>query len=376
MNVDIEIKYHYINDLLKSTIYLYTVDNDIMIAKFKIIKELGRGTIGTVFLLEKTKTNKKILFPIFNEDYYVIKIANEDCYDDFQDEINGTIALFKKNNISYRYNPIVYGNIGDIENCMCCIFPFVGSYNLEKSLKKKLIKDNNIKMKILTEIIQDLRKFKNIIHGDLKSANIVLENSTPTIIDFGLIRSTMDPGQIISTVYCTSPESLFTNNYNNILIKDEIKQIDFSKHDYFGLFVIIIDIFIRHGFWSNFCTYTASKLGISYDILSQHKSSDIYVYIWYQFNKMQPLEGIWKRLIEEIEKRNPILSRLKTSSQFLEFNDFFDIYLKPSMYLEKTSNIDSITTIMKAVLSSLILINPYNRPSYDIILESIIRIHF
>jgi serine/threonine protein kinase len=358
--VNIEIKYKN-GEIINSTIYIYY--KKLNIAKFKIIESLGKGTIGHVFLINKIYSD----IPIFPESNYVIKISNPKCMNEMIEEIYNTYHLFEKNKIIHGYYPLLCGPIMNHEN-MGAIYPFVGSYNLEKVNNLQYIKDEDTNISIISQILDQMKEFKNIIHCDMKSSNIVIyNNSIATVIDFGLIRSTKNPGEIISTVYATSPESLFTTKYKDIINNEEYKMIDFSKHDYIGLFGIVIDIFVKYGLWNNLCNYVTNILSISSSTIAQLESSDIYIYIWYKFNPHQTLSDIYMKLIKEIEKRNPQL----VNKPYLTFEEFFNIYITKNIYpkYDKAAISGKKLELLKNFLIKLILIDPMERPSIKELME-------
>lgn len=308
-------------NIINNHIILFS--NDLSI-KYKIINYLGKGTVGQVYMLEPVifYTNKK----------YVIKISKLDCQEDLKKEVESMEYYFKKYNIKHVFYPLFWGNFNNL-NAVGIIYPYLGFYNLEK-IKKicyKINWENNIK--IINQLINQLINLKNIIHGDLKSSNVVIDfiqnNITASIIDFGLIKHKKSKKNIISTNYITSPESLLSlNKYSNCI--DYIDSVDFSKHDYYGLFTIILDLFLKDSYWAIINSYIVDQLKINSNYIIKHEAIDIFGYTFYKFfyNNHQDLpHDIYKKLIYKIEITYPIIS----SKQFYYFDKFYKLYIEPNI---------------------------------------------
>jgi serine/threonine protein kinase len=284
---------------------------------FKIIKYIGKGSVGKVYMIESVD-NLKV---------FVIKISNPYCEEDLINEIELIESYFEENKIIYPSYPVYYGFFKKLE-CVGAIYPFVGFYNLEKikSIDYKIGFTHNIQ--IIKQLIDQMIGFKNILHCDIKSSNIVIDikqhNITTTIIDFGLMKSKQSKNDIISTNYITSPESLLTNHPFNVCLVD-IKDLNLEKHDYYGLFTVIINLFVKKSFWSYLYQYLID-LNFNNEFIRTHESSSIYVYVWFKFfykNKSYITNKSLFNLIEHIESIYQNIS-LKN---FLDYDSFFEVYI-------------------------------------------------
>lgn len=285
---------------------------------YKIIKFLGKGTVGQVYLLKE----------ITNDRSLIIKISNVTYNQELQDEVLTMICHFNTYNIDHIYQPIFYGEFDNLK-AYGVVFPFLGFYNLEqiKELNYKISWKNNIA--IIKQIINQLINLKNIIHGDLKSANVVINNEnaevTATIIDFGLIKLKSCKSNLISTNYITSPESLLSLEKNNDCI-NSINDIDLSKHDHYGLFSIILDLFLKKKYWNILTSYLVNNTTIKYEYIFKHKSIAVMCYVYYKFfyNNKTDLPNIsYQNLINKIEINYTGLDEIK----LLNFDDFFEKYI-------------------------------------------------
>ena len=307
------------------------------IIHFKILNLLGKGSVGSVYLL------------VENKNYFIIKIANKDCNEYLLDEIQTIKKLFKKYEIINRSYPKFYGEIG---NNIGIIYPYFGFYNL-KSIKSTNYNINNKhKIQIIRQIIEQMITFNNVIHCDINSSNIVIDikfdRIISTIVDFGLMKENKE--NIISSCYITSPESLLTLDKYKSCISD---YINIMKHDYYGLFSIIIDLFSRKTFWSNMIFYFTNIIGIDCNIFNSEDCKYIFVYCWYKFyySSIDELpNNTFKKLISSIEEN------IINKDNFISFDIFID-------------NIEIENKYMRDFLKKLIHFNPDQRPSLDELLD-------
>jgi serine/threonine protein kinase len=215
-------------------------------------------------------------------------------------------------------------------NAYGAIYPYLGFYNLDKikSIKYKISWIHNIS--IIKQLIKQVDSFTNIIHGDLKPPNVVLDirdnRAVATIVDFGLIKKKKDKFGIISTNYVSSPESILTLKEYSVY-KDPDEIIDCSKHDYFGLFCICLNLFLEKSYWSIFSKYILDVFKVSNDYLLEHKAVLLFVYAWYKFfytSINQLPSQSFKNLITYIEKTK-VTSEIKNN--FLSWDNFFNNYV-------------------------------------------------
>jgi len=317
-------------DIINNHIILFDSENDLFDSnndpkvKYKIINYLGRGTVGQVYLLESInfKSDKK----------YIIKISNSECQKDLKNEVELIEYYFDKFDINHNSYPIFWGYFNNL-NAIGVIYPYLGFYNLEKikKINYKINWNNNIL--IIKQLINQLIGLKQIIHGDLKAANIVIDiidnNFKATIIDFGLIKKKSSKRNIISTNYITSPESLLSlDRYCRCVEFDD--PIIFSKHDYYGLYTIILDLFLKNGYWYIFSSYMTDHLKVASNHILKHEAIDIFGYAYYKFfyndTKDLPYQTL-KNLIYKIEINYPNIS----TKQFYDFDKFFKSYIEPNI---------------------------------------------
>ncbi len=323
--VDFLIKDFDINstNIINSKLELFTETNNI-VSSFKITNFLGKGTIGQVYLIENE--HKK----------YVIKISNDKCHNDLFNELDLIRTYFSKGKIVHKAYPIYFGNFINL-NAFAIIYQYLGFYNLEKikSINYKITFNYN--RSIIKQLILQLTNFSTIIHGDLKPSNVVIDivnnDIIATIIDFGLIREKNGISGLISTNYITSPESLLTlEKYKKY--HDPIDTIDMSKHDYYGLFCICINLFVKNNYWKILSSYINNFIKIDNVNLMNHSSIEIFVYVWYRFyySSINELPNItFQNLIRHIEKKHKTIKNKTFYSFELFYEQFVVPYLDPTL---------------------------------------------
>lgn len=323
------------------------------ILTYKIINYIGKGTVGQVYLLESLN----------NSGVCVIKISNSQCIEDLLEESNLLEKYFTKNSIEHPSYPIYFGYFKNL-NGVGVIYPYFGFYNLEKIKLTTYKIGFKYNLQIITQIIKQLNNLKNIIHCDLKPSNVAINvdnsNITATIIDFGLIREKTCLKNVISTNYITSPESLLTLlDFQDCRDLDEPLNLD--KHDYFGLFSIVINLFIKKSFWEFMCTYL-TDINFNRDSLYKQKASYIFVYVWFRFfyeNKEQIKNKNLFNIIQKIELIYPNIA----VKNFMNYNDFFSEYIIKNINLNTINN--SNLNDLKEFTISIIQFDYQLRPTFD-----------
>jgi serine/threonine protein kinase len=339
-NVIFKIKY----DEITKKYSILKMYYDKIIKVFKVISHLGDGTYGKVYLIQD-----------INTEVFALKVSTIDSEDTIIDEVHNIHNLFKNNNVNHPYYPICYGRINN-DIGVCVVYQYFGFYNLENIKNITL----NESIFIIKELLKQLNNInKSIIHGDLKSSNVVLHDKTkePMIIDFGLTKSINDKNEVISTYYISSPESLLTLSEFKKCI-DKIEELDISKHDYIGLFTIIISMYTVQHFWTIAYNYLVNHVKIKNEYLNKDKAIIVFVYMWYKFNYINPTQIINKSLYNLILKIEDLYPNIK-NKHFINFLDFYNLYIVSNL------KIDLDKDLLYDFLSKIIKFEPENRPSID-----------
>lgn len=148
--------------------------------KYKIIKKIGQGGMGTVYLAIDQSLNREVAIKKMNEE---IKM-NEREKQRFIEEAR-TVAMLHHPNIIEIYT--IFEEKGDIY----LVFEYIDGMSLDKKL------DISVRMPFfeVKPIIIDIAKAlkyahsKNVIHRDLKLSNIMISNDgIVKVTDFGLAK--------------------------------------------------------------------------------------------------------------------------------------------------------------------------------------------
>lgn len=168
---------------------------------FRIIRELGRGGMGVVYLARQTSLGRLVAVKIIGS------ISGKQASERFHREAK-LIAKMQHAGIASLYS---YGH----ENTIAFFtMEFVNGKSLREVIKERTFLETTA-AGIITRILTALSyaHSRNVIHRDLKPGNILLgKDGRPKIIDFGLAKSTEDDpvltatGQIIGTPSYMSPE--------------------------------------------------------------------------------------------------------------------------------------------------------------------------
>ncbi|GIW22118.1 MAG: hypothetical protein KatS3mg068_1125 [Candidatus Sericytochromatia bacterium] len=180
--------------------------------KYTIIKELGRGGMGAVYLADDKNLNQQV----------AIKILNLSNFKDDEETIKEVIYSFKReaiaiSNLNHKNIVNIY-DVGQIDKYT----HYIVMELLKGKAVSKLIEEKTLTLeKILNIIVQisealDYIHQNNIVHRDIKPENIMYDEDTNTakLTDFGIAKflnskpiNTSD-GNLVGTILYISPEQL------------------------------------------------------------------------------------------------------------------------------------------------------------------------
>jgi serine/threonine protein kinase len=339
-----------LEDPINSTLIIDLEYNNITYG-YKICSHLGQGTVGDVYLLDFLGKNN-----------YVIKISKRKTKNDLISEINIFQNYLIKNENNQKIFPIFYGKFKD-SNRIGIVYNYLGNYNLEKfKLNHYNLFSFNNNIDMIKQIIEQLISFDDLIHCDLKASNIIIDikdnRLISTITDLGLSNLVIPDKTVLSTNYITSPESLLTVvEYRKCLVYN--KDYNIKKHDHFGIFVFILNLFLIKNYWNILNNYLTTELKIDSEFLIKQESSVFYVYIWYKFNNSYSNNQSLQNVIYEIEKIHPQLLNMN----FINFDLYFKLYILPNLNLNLINKDKTIE--LYSFLKLLIKFDPDDRPTLE-----------
>jgi len=178
--------------------------SSLYIDKYKILKQLGQGAMGKVYLGIDEETKQQVAIKVMNQN------SNGKILDYFIREAQVLIQLHHPNIIELKQ----YGNFKGA--------PFIAMEYAEGSTLEDILNQHPISVRYALEImiyILDALEYVShyhIIHRDIKPTNIIIGKNSKSIklIDFGVGKSLEDQnnltktGQIVGTIYYMAPEQL------------------------------------------------------------------------------------------------------------------------------------------------------------------------
>lgn len=176
------------------------------IGNYNIVSKIGEGGMGSVFLGEHIKLNRKVAIKSLHD----VLIKNEEIKERFRIEAEAMSKLQNENIINlldYEEN----------ENGLFLIMEYVNGVPLDELLKANSIPYDQ-SLTIIRSVLEGLQYAhkKGIVHRDIKPSNILIdgESMSPKILDFGIAKmlgsdhSMTKTGAQMGTVYFMSPEQV------------------------------------------------------------------------------------------------------------------------------------------------------------------------
>jgi serine/threonine protein kinase len=210
------------------------------IKDYQIIKEIGEGAFGSVYLVQKENTNKLYALKILNKEFlYKNEIVEE--------------PIIERNILTLCNHPSIVKLISTFQSKhkLYFVLEYIQNNDLSNLIKRINILPSNLSKQIISElinVIEYLHCTMKISHNDLKPGNIMLdENNHIKLIDFATAKihcKIFDKSQgkfvdsdkyiseeIFGTIEYISPEML------------EHKITDYRTNDIWALGIIIYIIF-------------------------------------------------------------------------------------------------------------------------------------
>lgn len=187
---------------------LLTSDSKPTLGRYEIIKELGKGAMGTVYLGVDPKINRKVAIK-------TMALSQE-----FEaDELEGVKKrFFHEAEIAGMLNHpniVTIFDAGDEHDLAYIAMEFLDGIDLSSYAKPDKLLPPATVLKIIIKVASALKYAhqNNVIHRDIKPANImILRNKTVTVTDFGIAHITANSktksGSVMGTPSYMSPEQL------------------------------------------------------------------------------------------------------------------------------------------------------------------------
>jgi eukaryotic-like serine/threonine-protein kinase len=184
-----------------------------VLGRFRILRPLGRGAMGEVYLAEDTKLARQVALKLLPIGF----LADRERVRRFEREARAAAALNHPNIVTVH-------EVGDWEGQPFIAIEFVEGETLAQRLDRQpLSTEETIQVALQTAAALDAAHGAGIVHRDLKPANIMVRpDGTVKVLDFGLARLTGPtaesasdstatetqtvPGRILGTPHYMSPE--------------------------------------------------------------------------------------------------------------------------------------------------------------------------
>jgi tetratricopeptide (TPR) repeat protein/predicted Ser/Thr protein kinase len=170
--------------------------------RYKIVKELGRGGMGVVYLAEDTHLDRKVAFKVLPEEFK----SNQMIIKNFLREAKSLAKL------NHPYIVAIF-DAGEESGVYYILMEFVEGRDLKEMLEKNQRLPISAGVQVFNQLSQAMAYAHNlqIIHRDIKPANIMWTSANIIkVMDFGLakVMDKMREGKtaIAGTPYYMSPE--------------------------------------------------------------------------------------------------------------------------------------------------------------------------
>jgi serine/threonine protein kinase len=181
---------------------------DILSDRYRVVRELGRGGMGAVYLAEETTlaTGRFVSIKILPAHLTMDK----SILSRFQEEIRTAAGLDHPAIV-----PIYF--VGEHKGLYYFVMKYLEGGTIHQNLKKNGPFSESETRRILAVIADALEYAHNrgVVHRDIKTSNIMVSpEGIPTLMDFGVSRSPEAkeltlPGQIVGTAEYMSPEQWY-----------------------------------------------------------------------------------------------------------------------------------------------------------------------
>jgi serine/threonine-protein kinase len=158
-------------------------------ARYRVVREIGRGGMATVYLAEDPKHRRQVAIKVFGAE-----LAEALGKDRFLREIELTAGLAHPHIL-----PLYDSGVAD--GLAYYVMPFVDGHTLRERLAEKgrLPLDEALR---IVKGVADALAFahrKGIVHRDIKPENVLLQGGHALVADFGIARALSLGGDVVLT---------------------------------------------------------------------------------------------------------------------------------------------------------------------------------
>jgi serine/threonine protein kinase len=172
------------------------------IGKYKIVAEIGRGTMGQVYKAHDPVLNRFVAIKTLS----AVSGLGDEKHTRFQREAQAAAVLSHMNIVTVH-------DFGEEQGLLYIAMELLEGTDLREAIDRELLKTMDDKLSVMEQICSGLSfaHSKGVIHRDLKPANIHIQpNGQVKIVDFGLARiessEMTQEGIVLGTPNYMSPE--------------------------------------------------------------------------------------------------------------------------------------------------------------------------
>ena len=184
-----------------------TGEGTVLVGRYRVVRQLGQGGMGSVWLAEDTKLDNK-LFAV--KTLPAILVANKRAYRQLKDEALVAMKLTHPNIVTLRAFEENDGN-------PFLVMDYIDGQSLDDYLAEKGKMSEEEALGLLKPVAAalDYAHLQGVVHRDVKPANVMIrKDGVPFILDFGIAREIQETmtrvtGKLSSgTLLYMSPEQL------------------------------------------------------------------------------------------------------------------------------------------------------------------------
>src|SRR5262249_1525625 len=171
------------------------------IGRFRVIRSLGEGGMGSVYLAQDPKLDRSVAIKLLKED-------SPDLRERFEREARTAAKLRHPNIVSIF-------DVDEYEDHPFIAMEYVPGETLAEIVKRRAPLSLGRKLLIVEEICRGLAHAhrQGIVHRDIKPANVMIDSDeTVKILDFGIARiggsEMTKSGMLVGTLGYMSPEQV------------------------------------------------------------------------------------------------------------------------------------------------------------------------
>lgn len=196
-------------------------------SRYQVLRELGRGGMGIVFQAQDKQLNEQVAIKILSP----ILSNNQEGLERLKREVSAARRITHPNVIRIH-------DISEINGLHFVSMEYFSGLSLKDYIKQNGPASPMVGFNIASQICDglDAAHRQNVIHRDLKSQNIIInESGQIKIIDFGLARTAQLEGMTATGLILGTPEYMSPEQVSG-------KKID-ERSDVYSLGVILFELF-------------------------------------------------------------------------------------------------------------------------------------